>query len=159
MLFIKRVIKRDCKRHVGLTLIELMIVVAIIGILSTIGTLTFQSFAEKSRVKKAVSEILSLQTKIKAYAIYDNLLPDSLDDIKGGTMLDPWGNPYQYINFRDDPKVKCRKDRNLHPLNTDFDLYSMGKDGKSALPLTAKASWDDIIRANDGQYIGRADEY
>ena len=76
-----------------------MIVVLIIGILSTIGTLIFQSFAEKSRVKKAISEILSLQTKIKAYTVYDNLFPDSLDDIEGGNMQDPWGNPYQYTNF------------------------------------------------------------
>jgi general secretion pathway protein G len=159
MLFIKRVINCDFKRCIGFTLMELMIVLAIIGILCTIGTLTFQSFAEKARVRKAVSEILSFQTKIKAYAIYDNLLPDSLDDIKGGNMLDPWGNPYQYVNFRDDPKVKCRKDRNLHPLNTDFDLYSMGKDGMSEMPLTADVSWDDIIRANDGQYVGRASDY
>ena len=45
------------------------------------------------------------------------------------------------------------------PINTDFDLYSKGPDGKSATALTAKISQDDIIRANDGQYIGRASEY
>ena len=78
MLFIKRVINRDFKRCTGFTLTELMIVVLIIGILSTIGTLIFQSFAEKSRVKKAISEILSLQTKIKAYTVYDGLFPDYL---------------------------------------------------------------------------------
>jgi general secretion pathway protein G len=44
----------------------------------------------------------------------------------------------------------------MHPLNTDYDLCSMGPDGKTNAPLTAKASHDDIIRANDGQYIGVA---
>ena len=48
------------------------------------------------------------------------------------------------------------KDRFLVPINSDFDLYSMGKDGKSQMPLTAKDSRDDIIRANDGAYIGLA---
>ena len=52
-----------------------------------------------------------------------------------------------------------RKDHNLVPLNTDFDLYSMGPDGESASPLTAKASRDDIIRANNGSYIGTATNY
>jgi general secretion pathway protein G len=45
------------------------------------------------------------------------------------------------------------------PINTDYDLYSMGKDGKSQPPLTAKDSRDDIIRANDGAYIGPAEGY
>ncbi len=52
-----------------------------------------------------------------------------------------------------------RKDRFLVPINTDFDLYSMGRDGKSTPPLTAAASRDDIIRANGGAYIGPAKGY
>jgi general secretion pathway protein G len=38
-------------------------------------------------------------------------------------------------------------------------LYSAGADGKTVLPLTAKASQDDIIRANDGSFIGVAASY
>jgi general secretion pathway protein G len=44
----------------------------------------------------------------------------------------------------------------LHPINSDYDLYSIGKDGESVAPLTAKKSWDDVIRAADGAYIGLA---
>jgi len=56
-------------------------------------------------------------------------------------------------------KGKVRKDHNLVPLNSDYDLYSMGKDGKSVSPLTAKASRDDIVRANNGAFVGLASEY
>ncbi len=35
----------------------------------------------------------------------------------------------------------------------------MGPDGKSVAPLTAKASRDDIVRANDGKFIGEASDY
>ena len=35
----------------------------------------------------------------------------------------------------------------------------MGKDGASIGPLTAKASLDDIVRANNGQFIGLAADY
>ena len=59
----------------------------------------------------------------------------------------------------DKGKGKMRKDRFLVPINSDFDLYSMGKDGKSSPPLTASASRDDIIRANDGAYVGPAEGY
>ena len=53
----------------------------------------------------------------------------------------------------------ARKDGNLVPINTNYDLCSHGKDGKSKAPLRAKDSLDDIIYANDGGYIGLAEEF
>ncbi len=52
-----------------------------------------------------------------------------------------------------------RKDRFLHPINSDYDLYSMGKDGRTTEALTAKMSHDDIIRANDGGFVGLASQF
>jgi len=54
---------------------------------------------------------------------------------------------------------QARKDRFLVPLNSDYDLYSAGKDGESRPPLSAQMSQDDIVRANDGAYIGLASQY
>ncbi len=54
---------------------------------------------------------------------------------------------------------KKRKDKNLVPVNNDFDLYSMGEDGKSVAPFAAKHSRDDIVRANNGNFIGLAEDY
>ena len=45
------------------------------------------------------------------------------------------------------------------PLNSEYDLYSKGKDGASAPALTAAASKDDIVRANDGGFVGLAINY
>jgi len=147
------------KRDRGFTLVELMIGVVIIGIIGAIATITFQSFAEKARIKKAVSEISSIQTKIKIHETYSGDLPDSLSDLDDFNMLDPWGNSYRYSNFAIVPKNQWRKDKNLHPLNVDYDLWSMGKDGKTHKNLTAAVSDDDIVRANDGAYIGLGKEY
>lgn len=52
-----------------------------------------------------------------------------------------------------------RKDKNLVPINTQYDLYSLGADGQSKPPLTAPVSKDDVILANDGNYIGLASAY
>jgi len=54
---------------------------------------------------------------------------------------------------------KARIDHQLHPINCDYDLYSKGADGKSTAPLTAKISQDDIIRANNGGYVGLVSNY
>ena len=45
------------------------------------------------------------------------------------------------------------------PVNSDFDLYSMGADGESSAPFTAKNSHDDVVRANNGAFIGLAEDY
>jgi general secretion pathway protein G len=53
----------------------------------------------------------------------------------------------------------ARKDRFLVPINSDFDLYSMGADGESMPPLQNPKSRDDVIRAGNGAYIGIAELY
>ena len=87
--------------------------------------------------------------------------PSALNQVPQGNMFDPWGRNYQYLLIEGNAKAKGqeRKDKNLVPINSDFDLYSMGVDGKTSAPLTAKASQDDIVRANDVSYFGLASKY
>jgi general secretion pathway protein G len=54
---------------------------------------------------------------------------------------------------------EARKDYFLVPLNSEYDLYSVGKDGESRPPLSVPVSADDVIRANDGAYVGLAANY
>jgi general secretion pathway protein G len=55
--------------------------------------------------------------------------------------------------------VSPRLDRFAVALNADYDLYSLGGDGESAVSLTETASRDDVVRADNGGYIGLASEY
>jgi general secretion pathway protein G len=55
--------------------------------------------------------------------------------------------------------VGIRKDRFGAPLNTDFDLYSMGRNRESADLLSTPKSYDDIIRASDGGFVGLASDF
>jgi general secretion pathway protein G len=95
--------------------------------------------------------------------------PPSLAAVGKDKLKDPWGNPYQYTRVEPpDPKKKkdepanlkdLRKDRNEHPINTDYDLYSAGKDGKTNLPITSHNSQDDVIRAKNGAFVGLVSDY
>lgn len=146
----------------GFTLIELMIAIALIGILSGFGIPMYMSYRERVQSDNCKVGIKIIETALKGYGTENNGFPDTLADVGLGGMTDPWGNPYQYTKIAGQDKKSVgnlRKDRFMVPINTDFDLYSKGPDGKSATALTAKISQDDIIRANDGQYIGRASEY
>ena len=137
-----------------------MVVIAIIGTLAAIGIPVYSSWIEKAKITKAISEIRIIEKEITAYYIENNELPQSLADISKEGLMDPWGNPYEYLNLQATKgKGKMRKDRFMVPINTDFDLYSKGPDGRSVSPLTAKHSHDDIIRANDGEFVGSASQY
>jgi general secretion pathway protein G len=55
--------------------------------------------------------------------------------------------------------VSSRKDQFLVPLNTDYDLYSRGKNGLSQSSIASAVSLDDVVRANDGAFLGLAAKY
>ena len=50
----------------------------------------------------------------------------------------------------------ARKDRFLVPINSDFDVYSMGQNLDTVAPLNPPKSQDDVIRASDGGFYGLA---
>ena len=219
-------------QQTGFTLIEVMMVVTITGALAGIAIPNYMGYLDKARVVRAIAEISALSKEIDGYYVTsDETYPDSLAAIGRQTLLDPWGNPYQYLkiagnahggghaaaddlplhlptfswfapapayaghannagqgqgnststggtsagpsssgadgggtaaqggNASGGPQPKPRKDRFLVPINSDYDLFSMGKDGESVAPLTAKASRDDVVRASDGAFIGLASNF
>jgi general secretion pathway protein G len=154
---------------IGFTMIEMLIVLAIVGTLLAIALPMLQAAVDSARVARAIGDIGAVQIDIASYEAGGNGLPETLADIGRGNMVDPWGNAYRYLNFHigegggkkgeEGPPKGARKDRFLVPINSTYDLYSVGKDGKTVAALTAKASKDDIVRANDGGFIGLAVKY
>jgi len=136
-----------------------MIVIAIVATLAAIAVPLFSEYVSRAKVARAIVEIRILQREIDLFEQENNRLPVDLSEIDREVLDDPWGSPYRYQSFALVPKGKWRKDKFLVPINSTYDLWSMGPDGESAGPLTAKKSRDDIIRANDGSFIGRASQY
>ncbi len=144
----------------GMTLLELMLAVAMIGILLAVGTAGYRRYVARAQIARAVGDISEIQLAIDKFELNRGVLPDTLAEVGFGAQMDPWGRAYQYLNFADIMGLgNVRKDRNLVPINTDFDLYSVGPDGDSLPPLTAPVSRDDIVRGNDGRFIGRGEDY
>lgn len=144
----------------GFTLVEMAIALGILAVLAAIGIPSYQQYRERVRIDQAKRDIVVMSAVISNYYQDARDYPNSLADAGLGGMRDPWGNPYGYLNLNNPRKRgAARKDHALVPINTDFDLYSMGPDGGSAPPLTARQSRDDIVRANNGAFVGLASEY
>lgn len=149
--------------HQAWTLVELLLIISILGTLTAIAVPVYNNYMDKVNNNKALVDIREIESKIVAYQVEYRNPPDTLTQIGLNNPLDPWGKTYEYLRIlgvdKNQIKGKWRKDRFMVPINSDFDLYSMGKDGRSTAPLTAKNSQDDIVRANNGGYVGVASEY
>lgn len=148
------------KRKKGFTLAELLLALAVVGVLAAIAFPSYSKYIERMKISTAISDIVQIEVQIERFKTVNGGLPASLAELQGVPPLDPWDNPYQYLNFEGvKGKGKMRKDKNMVPVNSDYDLYSRGKDGRSVEPFTAKASRDDVVRANNGGFVGLAADY
>jgi general secretion pathway protein G len=144
----------------GFSLIELLLVMAILTTISAIAIPHLVSALDSAKLAKAVGDLSSIQTDIVGYESIHGKLPDSLAQIGDGAFLDPWKSPYQYLNYTNlQGNGIARNDRFLLPLNSDYELYSLGKDGQTAAPITAATSQDDVIRVGTAGYFGLASKY
>lgn len=143
----------------GFTLAEMLLVVAIAGILLAIAYPSVERYVERTRVLETVTRLGDMSKKIKQHELTTGALPDSLADVGLGSERDPWGYPFEYMSRDLKGNGKPRKDKKLKPLNSDFDLYSVGRDGLSQPSLGHAESRDDIVRARDGGFIGTAEEF
>jgi len=120
----------------GFTLVELMVVIFILGLLTTIVVINVMPSQDRAMVEKARADIATLGQALEMYRLDNLSYPGSSDGLQaliappaslattgryrqGGYIKklpdDPWGRPYQYDNpGRNGP---------------GFDLYSLGADG------------------------------
>jgi len=142
----------------GFTLLELLVAIAAAVIVASVAIPAFTGYVQRARVARAVSDIGTLSLNLYRWQLNTRAWPATLAEAGIGGV-DPWGRPYVYLRVQGATPGQLRKDRNLVPINTDFDLYSLGPDGQTAAPLTAQKSQDDVVRANNGTFIGLATNY
>jgi len=144
----------------GFSAIEILIALSIIALLAMIAVPSYQHYVDKKNITKAKSDIVEIQAAIDKFYVLNNRFPDSLADVGKEQLIDPWNNSYFYTDVTQAKnKGSVRKDKNLTPVNSDYDLYSAGKDRSTKLPFTANDSRDDIVRCNNGSFIGLAEDY
>jgi general secretion pathway protein G len=150
------------RKSQGYGLLELMVTLVIVSLLVSVALPGYDTFAQRAKVAAAIGDIGEISLAVEQFRLRnDDRIPLALDELGIPIDLDPWGRPYEYLNIpaAGPGKGGLRKDGKLNPLNTDFDLYSRGRDGDSKGPLSAKASRDDIVRANNGAFIGLGQDY
>ena len=135
------------------TLVELLLTIAIVGTLSAIAIPTYTNYIQKNSNTQAIVDIRNIESQIEGFKALSGSPPATLAAANIVAPIDPWGRPYIYVVPGD------RWDKQDKPLNKDYDLLSMGNDGKTDVKLWKTDAFDDIIRCNGGAYVGLASEY
>jgi len=151
-------------RHTrGFTLIDLLVAIAVLGSLVAIAIPQFSSYRYQAQIALAIADIRKIDLALRSYKIQNGSLPATLSALGMSDLpTDPWIRAYGYLKIEGvlpPPLASARKDGFNVPINSDFDLYSKGVNGSTLSPLDAHVSQDDIVRANDGRYVGLASEY
>jgi general secretion pathway protein G len=124
------------KRNRGFTLVEMLLVVAIIGILAALVIPKMVGTSNTARQTAAMADIKGgIKTALDRYEVENGMYPRSLQDLvtrpsdaKNWTgpyldeiPMDPWHQPYVYVYpGRNNPN--------------GYDLYSIGPDGQDGSP-------------------------
>lgn len=143
----------------GITLLELTLVLALVSLLMAVAIPGFNGYVDRSYTTRAVGDIGGISLQLARWQTSFRVFPDTLAEVGLDGLLDPWDQPYVYLNLANARPGEFRRDKNLNPVNTDYDLYSIGKDGETVKAFTARKARDDIVRANNGGFIGRAEDY
>jgi general secretion pathway protein G len=147
------------RRQRGFTLIELMLAVALVAVIAFIALPMYHGYRERVHIASAVNDLNVMSMAIQNFRVEHGEFPASLDEVGLGGMRDPWGRPYVYFNVESEGRGAARKDKALNPINTDFDLYSVGPDGETKKQVSQKESVDDVIRGRNGGYVGVAADF
>lgn len=150
-------------QQAAFTLVEMMFTMIVMSILAALAITAYSQYQEKLRISRAEQYIADMSINLARFHAANLAYPPDLT-VFGANQpeLDPWGHPYVYkaIDIKPAPnKGQIRRDKNMNPLNSDFDLYSMGPDGLTATNLTATKARDDIVRAGNGSFIGKAEDF
>ncbi len=117
------------------TLIELLIVVAIIGILAAIAVPNFLNAQIKAKIANAVSDMQGLSTALEMYRLDHNIYPrwkdpDGSNRNPVNRRLIPLTTPLSYMSsVPQDPFILgaggARKDENQHPAYVTYDYVDV----------------------------------
>jgi len=127
-------------RQKGFTLVEIMVVVVIIGMLAALVAPSMLGQQAEAQIEKAKTDLVSIHGVIEMYALRNNRIPDSIDELivedeSGMTYLegyeeapeDPWGNAYEIRVLEGYRKFEVISWGQDGEPDTDDDLSSMKK--------------------------------
>ena len=149
--FLKRKLIKDGRRLRGFSFIEVMVVIIILGLLSSIvGVYLFDS-AEKAKADATKTQVRGLETALDLYRLHNSRYPSSEQGLKAllerpelGLIPKNWNGPYLRGNNLPEDGWDSPF-RYISGNGNEFEIISLGADGvDGGLDLDADISSSDL---------------
>ena len=152
--------RRGWRDQRAFSLVETLIVCALISTLASLAAGIYVNALKTARVTRAIGDLHAIDVDIRAFHLRHDRLSDHAHRSPPDRAERSLGPSLRLHGpVAEGRPGRARKDGRLNPINSDFDLYSVGEDGQTTTPLTAPASKDDVIRARDGAFVGLAADF
>ena len=133
--YLKRELKKDGRRLRGFSFIEVMVVIIILGLLSSIvGVYLFDS-AEKAKADATKTQIRGVETALDLYRLHNSRYPSSEQGLKAllkrpevGMIPKNWNGPYLRGNNLPEDGWDSPF-RYISENGNEFEIISLGADG------------------------------
>ena len=149
--FLKRKLIKDGRRLRGFSFIEVMVVIIILGLLSSVvGVYLFDS-AEKAKSDATKTQIRGLETALDLYRLHNSRYPSSEQGLKAllekpevGLIPNNWNGPYlRGNNLPEDGWYSPF--RYIGENGNEYEIISLGADGiDGGMDLDADISSSDL---------------
>ena len=150
-VYLKRTLKKDYRRLRGFSFIEVMVVIIILGLLSSIvGVYLFDS-AEKAKADATKTQIRGLETALDLYRLPNSRYPSSEQGLKAlleipevGLIPKNWNGPYLRGNNLPEDGWDSPF-RYISENGNEYEIISLGADGiDGGTDLDADISSSDL---------------
>jgi general secretion pathway protein G len=142
----------------GMSVVEVTMALGVVALVAAVAVPSMDAYLNRGKAAHAIGDIGTISVQLYRWQSNSRKFPETLAEAGLSGFVDPWGNPYQYVNVASAKRGDVRRDRNHTPLNSDFDLYSLGPDGHTGTQIDEPNARDDVIRANNGQFVGLAED-
>lgn len=85
----------------GFSLVEISVSLAILGIVAAIAAPIYEGYTAEARIATAIRDIRQMELILNDR--YGDNDPPATLAAAGINLVDPWGNPYQYLWLRGNP--------------------------------------------------------
>ncbi len=118
------------KRRRGFTLVEVIVVIAIIGILATMVIVRYAGKTDQARMAAAKAHISQIEGAVIEFQAHCSRLPRSLDELVSQPGDCPDWNPGGYFKSKSVPKDPWGKEYAYRQEGSDFEIICLGADGQ-----------------------------
>lgn len=114
----------------GFSLVELIVVIAIIGILATVVIVRFAGKTDQARVAAAKSQIAQLEGAVVEFEAHCGRMPRSLDELVNKPSDAPHWQEGGYLKNKRVSKDPWQNEYVYRTEGSSFEIVCLGSDGK-----------------------------